>query len=226
MPETKDQRRRGPRSVPAPPDAPAPPADAASVEALEQKIDTLADQLGNFIDLTQQAHNNLAESMARALTAQDERIVKALEHPLVTMSPEGEVSVAAEAAPAVPPSDFVSEVGEGTIRFMSPIANYRIIVDSSATLVVNNRPVTVPQKMAEFNHGILDVDTTTDEGREVAEFLLARKEFGEDYFVDPTAKPRMGPEIVDGARSTGGAPRAAQPSPPTVTETGELTVRL
>jgi hypothetical protein len=112
------------------------------------------------------------------------------------------------------------------MRFMSPIANYRIITESGSTIVVNNRPVTVPQKMAEFTHGILDVDTTTDEGRAMALFLLGRKELNEDFYVDPTAKPKMGPELIDGARSTGGAPRATGTTPATVKTTGELTVKL
>lgn len=139
--------------------------------------------------------------VAEIVTVQNEQIAD-----LRARQEATEGVIVKQAAPGPPPEELVTGLPEGVTRFMSPITNYRLVYEHGAQMIVNNRPVSVPQKTIEFANGIYD---TKDP--EIVAFLRSHDDYGTDFIEDPTARPRTGARVVEGPRGTGGVPAERRP---------------
>ena len=94
----------------------------------------------------------------------------------------------------------------------------------------------LPENRIEFDGGVVDIDEATqvnvhdpaervrleragvtldDRRVPLVEWLKARPEYGDEFVIDPTARPRSNVVVTDGPRSAdGSARRADQPSAP------------
>lgn len=205
-----NQKRKSGNKGPRPVDAPPGAAPLTSVdEKIDEAVAGIRDELTAFKGEVTEAFREMTAQVAEAIIKQEERTRVSIETVAQAMP--------VPAKPAAPPEAETAERKEGeqflaqlqsslpenVVRFMSPIMSYKLVTRQGSTVIVDNRPVAVPQKQVEFHNGIFDVDVSTDEGKAVYELLVKHPDYGQDFVVDPTALPRSNVRVVDGARSVG-----------------------
>ena len=123
-----------------------------------------------------------------------------------------------------PPEDLAPEpLPEGIVRFWSKYRDYQIFVEDEVSTEIDGEIVirkVRPRKASksgkaralQFQDRILDIDLSDEGSPELVEYLTSHKDYGVDFFIDPTAKAQVTDlDVKVGIR--GAAEKAEEKSP-------------
>lgn len=186
--EVPDEGPPDPDEVPGPPqeeeDRPEPE------ELVELRFQVIEDRMTHVEQIAGEQYETLL-SMQRGV---DE--LKGMVSVVMGLSPGEEQKRTKETAKAL-----VRRAPDGMIRFFSPFTNLRIVLQPEANHILDGRMVSIRQEEVQFANNVADVD------EETATRLEQSSGYGEDFWIDNTAIPQMGPQVVDGPKSSGGPVR-------------------